>query len=479
MKHLKSYKIFESVDVIREDKIKSDITDILRENVLDKDIPLMIIIKNYHTSDNTPVSVIKIEIGDQFSGFRSVTRETQVRVDELKQDIQTITSYLEDEEYKYTSFTYQDRYQAFQSSSGDVLKTISLETNNLSLFYKKEIKETYLEEISDNIIKKFEEIVIITDPITDAVRSYLADCDWNIDISLGNCAFFTKDFYEWCMREGIECKIAYLKQDDRFSTGAEIEDHIVPIVNGKMIDFVYTDQGVSRRSRLSNKEESLRRQSDPEITDTRDFEKKYSKWGYYQIEEITYEDAYEGVSARCQTIDYPERIEEAIKIPIEIGDTVLGGRFKNKKIVVKKIGKNKKDDITINDKPLLKFRLVKENLQEDVDYYFRHLEDDNFVIQTENDYFRIFKPINQSNDRGSLVYSYSNCNPFQWSEIAGELSRYVIELDDSENSEKSIEYAYIVKKEGGISNRKQIHTQMLLDDTFDCGEILSFTIGFR
>ena len=151
---------------------------------------------------------------------------------------------------------------------------------------------------------------------------------------------------------------------------------------------------------------------------------------------------------------------------------------------MKKIGKNKKDDITINDKPLLKFRLVKENLKEDVDYYFRHLEDDNFVIQTENDYFRIFKPINQSNDRGSLVYSYANCNPFQWSEIAGELSRYVSELDDSENSEKSIEYAYIVKREDDgfyavASNRKQIHPQMLLDDTFDCGEILSFTIGFK
>ena len=181
----------------------------------------------------------------------------------------------------------------------------------------------------------------------------------------------------------------------------------------------------------------------------------------------------------CEIIYKDIELKETIKVPIEIGDTVLGGRFKNKKIVVKKIGKNKKGDITINDKPLLKFRLVKENLQEDVDYYFRHLEDDNFVIQTENDYFRIFKPINQSNDRGSLVYSYSNCNPFQWSEIAGEISRYVIELDDSENSEKSIEYAYIVKKEGGISNRKQIHTQMLLDDTFDCGEILSFTIGFR
>jgi hypothetical protein len=51
---------------------------------------------------------------------------------------------------------------------------------------------------------------------------------------------------------------------------------------------------------------------------------------------------------------------ESIEVPIEVGDTVLGGRFKNKKIKVKKIGKNKKGDITINDKPLLKFRIVKE-----------------------------------------------------------------------------------------------------------------------
>jgi hypothetical protein len=53
---------------------------------------------------------------------------------------------------------------------------------------------------------------------------------------------------------------------------------------------------------------------------------------------------------------------ESIEVPIEVGDTVLGGRFKNKKIKVKKIGKNKKGDITINDKPLLKFRIVKEFL---------------------------------------------------------------------------------------------------------------------
>ena len=49
---------------------------------------------------------------------------------------------------------------------------------------------------------------------------------------------------------------------------------------------------------------------------------------------------------------------EDIKVPIKVGDTVLGGRFKNKKVVVKTIGKNDKGDITINVRPLLKFRIM-------------------------------------------------------------------------------------------------------------------------
>jgi hypothetical protein len=55
---------------------------------------------------------------------------------------------------------------------------------------------------------------------------------------------------------------------------------------------------------------------------------------------------------------YLKSFNEMIEVPIKVGDTVLSGRFKNKKIVVKKIGKNKKGDITINDKPLLKFRII-------------------------------------------------------------------------------------------------------------------------
>lgn len=52
------------------------------------------------------------------------------------------------------------------------------------------------------------------------------------------------------------------------------------------------------------------------------------------------------------------QINEDITIPINIGDVVLGGKFKNKKVLVKSIERNEKGDITINGKPLLRFRII-------------------------------------------------------------------------------------------------------------------------
>lgn len=64
--------------------------------------------------------------------------------------------------------------------------------------------------------------------------------------------------------------------------------------------------------------------------------------------------------------EYYEPIEEDITIPLNVGDTVLGGKFKNKRIVVKEISKNEKGDITINGKPVLKFRLIDEAVKETI-----------------------------------------------------------------------------------------------------------------
>jgi len=52
---------------------------------------------------------------------------------------------------------------------------------------------------------------------------------------------------------------------------------------------------------------------------------------------------------------------EAITLDIKVGDVILGGKFKNKKITVKEIGKNDKGDITINGKPLLRFRIIDQD----------------------------------------------------------------------------------------------------------------------
>ena len=51
---------------------------------------------------------------------------------------------------------------------------------------------------------------------------------------------------------------------------------------------------------------------------------------------------------------------ETISIDIKVGDVVLGGKFKNKRITVKDIGKNDKGEVTINGKPLMRFRLTDE-----------------------------------------------------------------------------------------------------------------------
>ena len=77
---------------------------------------------------------------------------------------------------------------------------------------------------------------------------------------------------------------------------------------------------------------------------------------------------------------------EDIRIPIEVGDTILGGRFKNKKVVVKKIGKNAKGDITINGKPLLKFRIAKKANEEIIYSSMKYLKlYEEFNDLTEND----------------------------------------------------------------------------------------------
>jgi hypothetical protein len=48
---------------------------------------------------------------------------------------------------------------------------------------------------------------------------------------------------------------------------------------------------------------------------------------------------------------------EGIIIPIKIGDVILMGRFKNRKVTVKSIGRDEYGMPTINGKKIVNFRL--------------------------------------------------------------------------------------------------------------------------
>ena len=71
--------------------------------------------------------------------------------------------------------------------------------------------------------------------------------------------------------------------------------------------------------------------------------------------------AYDTMSSLTDGVlmkEWWQNIFEDIKVPVNIGDTVLMGRFKNKKVVVKSITKNEKGDYLINGRPAFKFRLL-------------------------------------------------------------------------------------------------------------------------
>jgi|TARA_B100001094_G_C18173402_1_gene796477 hypothetical protein len=69
----------------------------------------------------------------------------------------------------------------------------------------------------------------------------------------------------------------------------------------------------------------------------------------------------------------------AITIDINVGDTILGGRFKNKKIKVKEIGKDDYGMPTINGRKVVNFRIPKpvdEKMVRDKDGFGKYKKND-------------------------------------------------------------------------------------------------------
>ena len=83
----------------------------------------------------------------------------------------------------------------------------------------------------------------------------------------------------------------------------------------------------------------------------------------------------------------------AITLDVNVGDTILGGRFKNKKIKVKKIWKDEHGMPTINGRKVVNFRILKvdEKIIRDKDGYGKYEKPD------DSDFDEPSKTKNESN----------------------------------------------------------------------------------
>lgn len=94
--------------------------------------------------------------------------------------------------------------------------------------------------------------------------------------------------------------------------------------------------------------------NDEKLDVSKEWDKTQSKKGVKSINKsIKKEDVLRMVKTRI------DESKKGIKVDLEKGDDILTGKFKNHKDKVKKIGKDDKNQPTVNDKPMLKFRIPK------------------------------------------------------------------------------------------------------------------------
>ena len=88
--------------------------------------------------------------------------------------------------------------------------------------------------------------------------------------------------------------------------------------------------------------------------------------------------------------EFENSLNENITLPVKVGDTILTGRFKNKKVVVKSIGKDEHGMPTINGKKVVTFRLMKEGFysifeDEKEDEKYTHVGGGNYKLKGKED----------------------------------------------------------------------------------------------
>lgn len=122
------------------------------------------------------------------------------------------------------------------------------------------------------------------------------------------------------------------------------------------------------------------------------------------------------------------------------------------------------------------FYRIFEHIEQSIEFYFNHLRDDYFSIQLETDWIRIFKPTEFIGERP--IYTYNSCKVFLWEDVSTELDRFISEIGEDKISYITAVTHKSNSTRGSEYNRIQISIEDVYNPQFDCGEIISVTLGF-
>ena len=171
----------------------------------------------------------------------------------------------------------------------------------------------------------------------------------------GNQATYRKKTSDMAKRLGFEV-VNYLVKD------LPIEIHNTKFPDGPPLTVSFFPTGV-KGGDAAGTDYMKDLKGNPAYAKWKSYVSKVAQQVGYKL--LDYLDAEESIDSSKSEKLKPTTLREDINLPVNIGDVVKMGRFKNKKVVVKTISWNEKGDLLINGRSAMRMRIIPQEPKEE------------------------------------------------------------------------------------------------------------------
>ena len=214
-------------------------------------------------------------------------------------------------------------------------------------------------EIRSEVIEMFLTKINLKDYLTETssvTAQGKADVDDGPRYYYGNQATYRKKTADMAKRLGYEV-VNYILKDN------PLEVHNTKFPDGPPLTVSYFPTGV-KGGDFSGTDYIKDYKGKPGYTVWKSYIAKIAQSVGYKF--LDFLGAETSVESSKDEVMKPTTLKEDINLPINIGDTVLMGRFKNKKVVVKDISWNEKGDLLINGRSAMRMRIIPQKQEEQI-----------------------------------------------------------------------------------------------------------------